>query len=67
MHVPDHNLLKYRQLMNISRQLESLGSSVSGLNGEVGMAHASTLWRLASHYQKQAQLLRVPGKKEGGE
>ena len=64
MHVPDDRLIQYRRLMNISRQLSSLGNNVSGINGETGMAHATTLWAMSSHYHRQAQKLRVPGKKE---
>jgi hypothetical protein len=64
MHVPDDRLIQYRRLMNISRQLSTLGNNVSGMNGDVGRAHANTMWALSSYYNKLAQQLRVPGKKE---
>jgi hypothetical protein len=34
------------------------------MNGDVGKAHANTMWALSSYYNKLAQQLRVPGKKE---
>jgi hypothetical protein len=64
MHVPEENLFKYRVLMGISRNLESLGSTVSGMNGEEGMKDSTLLWAMAKRYRDRAQTLRVPGKTE---
>jgi len=59
MHVPPENLFRYRVYMGIYRTLQSLGSRVSGLNGEQGMKDANVLWAMSSRYKKLAQELRV--------
>ena len=55
-HVPEENLFRYRNLMRISRTLNSLGNQVSG-QGQYG--DANTLWEMASKYKNEAQRLRV--------
>ena len=54
-HVPEENLFRYRRLMNLSRQLKSLGDTI----GANDMADSTLLWRLAKKYNDKAQELRV--------
>lgn len=58
MHVPEENLFKYRNLMNLSRRFKSLGDTI----GANDMQDSTTCWRLAKKYEDKAQELRVPGK-----
>jgi hypothetical protein len=62
-HVPEENLGRYRRLMQISRQLDSLGNQVSG-RGQY--ADANVLWEMASKYRNKAQELRVDIPREEG-
>lgn len=54
-HVPEENLFRYRRLMNLSRQLKSLGDTI----GANDMADSTVLWRMARKYNDKAQELRV--------
>lgn len=58
-HVPEENLFKYRNLMNLSRRFKSLGDTI-GLND---MQDSTVCWRLAKKYENKAQELRadIPG------
>jgi hypothetical protein len=62
-HVPEENLFRYRNLIRLSQQLDSLGNQVSGM-GQYG--DATTLWGMSAKYSDKAQELRVdiPRKEE---
>ena len=55
-HVPEENLERYRHFARIARQLDSLGSTVSG-HGEYD--EANRLWALSIKYWGKANALRV--------
>lgn len=54
-HVPEENLFRYRRLMNLSRQLKSLGDTI----GANEPTDSTVLWRMAKKYNDKAQELRV--------
>ena len=54
-HVPEENLFRYRMIMALSRQLESLGNRI----GPNNMEDSTILWRMAKKYRDKAQELRV--------
>lgn len=58
-HVPEENLFKYRNLMNLSRRFKSLGDTI----GPNDMQDSTVCWRLAKKYENKAQELRadIPG------
>jgi hypothetical protein len=61
MHVPEENLKKYRELMNVSHRYNRLGNKASNV-GRYGQANE--LWAISRRYRVKAQELRVPGKDE---
>jgi hypothetical protein len=54
-HVPEENLWRYRILMNISRQFDSLANSI----GAGDTDDMRTCYRLANKYRELSQQLRV--------
>ena len=61
-HVPEANLLRYRNLARLARQLKSLGDTI----GPNDMEDSTILWRMAKKYRDKANELRVdlPGEEE---
>jgi hypothetical protein len=54
-HVPEANLLRYRGLARLARQLKSLGDTI----GPNDMEDSTILWRMAKKYRDKANELRV--------
>lgn len=54
-HVPEWNLIKYRQLARLASRLDSLGDEI----GQNDMEDSTTLWRLAAKYRAKANELRA--------
>ena len=61
MHVPHDRLEEYRELMDMSRKLDSLAGTYSG-KGRT--EQANELWSAAATIKKSADRLRVPGARE---
>ena len=54
-HVPEENLLRYRGLARLAKQLKSLGDTI----GPNDMEDSTILWRMAKKYRDKANELRV--------
>lgn len=55
-HVPDANLYRYRNLMNVVAHLKRVGGMASGMNE---YKDANALWALEAKYRRMAQEFRV--------
>jgi hypothetical protein len=64
MHVPEHNLPRYRRLIALARHVDSIGNKRSN-RGDYGGANRA--WGQASKISAVAQQLRVPGWRELGD